>query len=303
MKNKELKSFKDLSVWQKAADLAVLVYKITDKFPRSELYGIINQMRRAVISISSNLAEGFKRVHKKEKLQFYNVAYSSASELESQIEISKKLGFLQENDYQDLILLVVEVSKMINGLIKSLNSKSYILNSQKDGYLMIELIIAIVIIVVGILSIIGFLSKSLSINRVISSQFTANYLAMEGIEIVKNIIDANVIDCLDKKGPWNKQGFSGVTKCYEIDYQDFKIPGLTSTSCPDGSNNPLLFDSSSGLYSYDSGVSTRFFRTIQIAPLSNDEIQVNSIIKWRTRGGGSFSIDLEDHFFNWLCNN
>ncbi len=130
MENRELKSFKDLNVWQKSADLAAMVYKITDKFPRSELYGIVNQMRRAVISISSNLAEGFKRTHKKEKLQFYNVAYASTSELESQIEVSKKLGFLSENDYQDLISAVVEVSKMVNGLIRSLNSKSYILNSR-----------------------------------------------------------------------------------------------------------------------------------------------------------------------------
>ncbi|MEK7162956.1 MAG: four helix bundle protein [Patescibacteria group bacterium] len=63
MKNQELKSFKDLLVWQKSADLAVLIYSFTDKFPKSETYGIVNQMRRAAISISSNLAEGFKRRH------------------------------------------------------------------------------------------------------------------------------------------------------------------------------------------------------------------------------------------------
>ncbi len=143
MENKSLKSFKDLNVWQKASELAVLVYKITEKFPHSEMYGIIIQMRRAVISISSNLAEGFKRSHRKEKLQFYNVAYGSAAELESQIEISNKLQFLSEKDYQKLIEAITEVSKMINGLIKSLNSKSYILNSDCKGQSLVEVLIAI----------------------------------------------------------------------------------------------------------------------------------------------------------------
>lgn len=130
MKNhQELKSFKDLNVWQKSADLAALIYSVTEKFPKAEIYGITNQMRRTVISISSNLAEGFKRRHKKEKIQFYNIAHSSATELESQIEISKKLKFLSEEDYKKLLNDTVEVSKMINGLINSsfLNPQSSIL--------------------------------------------------------------------------------------------------------------------------------------------------------------------------------
>ncbi len=147
-----MKSFKDLNVWQKSVDLAVFVYKITEKFPNSEIYGITNQMRRAVISISSNLAEGFKRVHKKEKLQFYNIAYGSVAELESQAEVSKKLNFLSEKDYQILMLNITEISKMVNGLVKSLNSKSYILNSN-TGFTLIELLITVAI--VGVISIIG----------------------------------------------------------------------------------------------------------------------------------------------------
>lgn len=132
MENKQLKSFKDLTVWQKAADLASLIYLGTEKFPHSELYGLTNQMRRAAVSISSNLAEGFKRNHTKEKIQLYNVAHSSAAELESQIEIAYKLNFLKNEDYHKLNLSIVEVSKMIDGLIKSIKKtslKSYILNS------------------------------------------------------------------------------------------------------------------------------------------------------------------------------
>src|SRR3989344_4115525 len=131
MENKKLQSFKDLNVWQKSVDLAAVIYKLTDQFPQSELYGIRNQMRRSSVSISSNIAEGFKRSHKKEKLQFYNIAYSSAAEIESQIEVARKLDFLHEEDYQKSVLIVIEIGKMMDELIKSVNkpSQSYILNS------------------------------------------------------------------------------------------------------------------------------------------------------------------------------
>ena len=131
MESKQLKSFKDLLVWQKAADLATIIYRLTEKFPQSELYGLTNQMRRSAVSISSNVAEGFKRNHKKEKLQFYNIAYGSAAEIESQIEISLKLNFLNHQEYSKLNNIVSEISKMMDGLIRSVsrNTKSHILNS------------------------------------------------------------------------------------------------------------------------------------------------------------------------------
>ena len=126
--NGQLKSFRDLKVWQKSVDLAVTVYSVTVRYPKSELYGITSQMRRAAVSISSNIAEGFKRSHQKEKLQFYNVAYASTAELESQVEVSLKLHFPSEDDYQKLIDSVVEIEKMLDGLIKSQSrsTKSYI---------------------------------------------------------------------------------------------------------------------------------------------------------------------------------
>ncbi len=162
MENKNLKSFKDLEVWQKSKKLAVLIYKKTEKFPQSEFYGITNQMRRAVISISSNLAEGFKRFHLKEKIQFYNIAYGSAAELESQIEVSRELKFLSVEDYDELIFVLIEVSKMIGGLIKSLNPKSYILNSKSCGVAALPaiIVIAMVILLVGVgISSTGFIEN------------------------------------------------------------------------------------------------------------------------------------------------
>ncbi|MFH1455271.1 MAG: four helix bundle protein [bacterium] len=129
MECNKLKSFKNLLVWQKVSGLAVFIYSITEKFPKSELYGITNQIRRSVISVSSNIAESFKRNHYKEKLQFYNVASASISELESQIEISYKIKFIDHDDYEKLCGYITKVGKIINGLMKStnINSKSYIL--------------------------------------------------------------------------------------------------------------------------------------------------------------------------------
>ncbi len=85
------KSFKDLIVWQKSRDLAVAIYKLTDCFPKYELYGLTSQMRRAAVSISSNIAESYHRFHRKEKQQFLSIFFGSGSELESQIEIAKVL--------------------------------------------------------------------------------------------------------------------------------------------------------------------------------------------------------------------
>ena len=106
------KNFKDLIVWQKARDLAVLVYKFTSYFPKEEMYGLTSQMRRAVISISSNIAESYNRLHTKEKQQFLAIAYASGSELESQIEIAKIL--FEDLKYQEMETLLIEVMKILN---------------------------------------------------------------------------------------------------------------------------------------------------------------------------------------------
>jgi len=115
------KSFKDLIVWQKSRDLAVAVYKMTDCFPKSELYGLTSQMRRAVISISSNIAESYHRFHFKEKQQFLSVAFGSGSELESQIEIAKVL--FPDLNYKETEKLLIEVMKILNNFLKNRNEK------------------------------------------------------------------------------------------------------------------------------------------------------------------------------------
>jgi four helix bundle protein len=110
------KSFKDLIVWQKSRDLAVVIYKVTEKFPREELYGLTNQMRRAVISVSSNIAESYHRFHQKEKKQFLAIAFGSGAELESQLEIAKVL--FPNLDYKEAEDLLLEVMKILNNFLR-----------------------------------------------------------------------------------------------------------------------------------------------------------------------------------------
>ena len=108
-------SFKDLIVWQKAKLLAVLIYKLTEQFPDSEKFGLTSQMRRAAVSISSNIAESYHRSHHKEKNQFLWIAFGSGAELESQIEISKEL--YPKIEYTTAEQTLIEVQKILNNFL------------------------------------------------------------------------------------------------------------------------------------------------------------------------------------------
>ena len=111
-----LNSYKELIVWQKSFELVKKIYKITDNFPKSEIYGLSSQMRRASISIPSNIAEGFVRKHKKEFSQFVSIAFGSGAELETQILLSKELKFITDKDFNEIDGLLQEIMKMLNSL-------------------------------------------------------------------------------------------------------------------------------------------------------------------------------------------
>ena len=115
------KSFKDLIVWQKAYRLVLEVYKITKTLPRSETYGLTQQIRRAAISIPSNIAEGFNRFHNKEYRQFLYIALGSCAELETQIEIATELNYINEENKKIILEKINHESRMITNLIKKLN--------------------------------------------------------------------------------------------------------------------------------------------------------------------------------------
>ena len=113
-------SYKQLIVWQKSIELVVAVYELTDLYPREEIYGLTSQMRRCVVSIPSNIAEGRFRGTRKDYAQFLRIVYSSGAELETQVEISKRLVKTKDLDYEKVDLLLQEVMKMLNSIIKKL---------------------------------------------------------------------------------------------------------------------------------------------------------------------------------------
>ena len=119
MKNK---GYKDLIVWQKSLGLVVAIYELTDKLPYSEKYGIISQMQRSAVSIPSNIAEGSKRGTKKDFVHFLIIAFGSGGELETQIEIIKKLPFGKNLDFSKVDLLLEEIMKMLSVFIRKLKT-------------------------------------------------------------------------------------------------------------------------------------------------------------------------------------
>ncbi|MCB5246667.1 MAG: four helix bundle protein [Candidatus Cloacimonetes bacterium] len=114
-------SYRDLDVYKISLDLVLDVYSETQKFPQSEMYGLISQMRRCAVSIPSNIAEGSGRHSTKEFIQFLYVSNASLSELETQLEISKRLGYI--NDVEHISCGIGRVRVMLNNLIRALNEK------------------------------------------------------------------------------------------------------------------------------------------------------------------------------------
>ena len=116
-------NFEKLEVWQKAIDFADLVYKHTRRFPADERFGLTNQMRRAAVSISSNIAEGTSRMSQSDFRRFIEIATGSVFEVTSQAFIGRGQGFLREDSFRALYTSAEEVGRMLSGLRKSLTSK------------------------------------------------------------------------------------------------------------------------------------------------------------------------------------
>jgi four helix bundle protein len=122
--NKKIESFKDLIVWQEGHKLVLEVYKHSKQFPRDEQFGLTNQIRRAIVSFTSNLAEGFSRNSYKEKIQFYSISLGSLTEVQNQLMIARDLDYITEFEFNKFEERIIVLSKMTNGLIKK--SKSFV---------------------------------------------------------------------------------------------------------------------------------------------------------------------------------
>jgi len=117
----EIKGHKDLEVWKRSMTLVTTLYKVTQVFPKEEIYGLTNQMRRAAVSVPSNIAEGAARASVKEFIQFLHIALGSLSELETQIMIAGNLGFIE--DTNELTGEIGILRKLLNGLIYSIKKR------------------------------------------------------------------------------------------------------------------------------------------------------------------------------------
>ena len=120
----KIKDFKDLNAWKEAHKLVLIVYEITKYFPKEEMFGLTNQMRRAAISITSNIAEGFGRQGYREKIQFYYLAQGSLIELKNQILTARDIKYISEDSFQNLIKQADLSHKLLQGLITK--SKSFL---------------------------------------------------------------------------------------------------------------------------------------------------------------------------------
>ena len=116
-----VKSYKDLIIWKRSMDLVVSIYRITEDFPSKESFGLISQMRRASVSIPSNIAEGYGRQSTGSYAQFLSIARGSLFELETQIEICIRLNYFKKIESVNLLAEIIEISKMISSIISKLH--------------------------------------------------------------------------------------------------------------------------------------------------------------------------------------
>ena len=115
-------NYEKLTVWQKAMDLVIEIYVTTKIFPKDELYGLTSQTRRAAVSIPSSIAEGCRRRTDRDFYHFLTIAFGSGAELETQLQIAKRLDYITQGQYAKTSILLQEVMRMLNGLIGSLST-------------------------------------------------------------------------------------------------------------------------------------------------------------------------------------
>lgn len=120
----QIKNFTDLNAWKEGHKLVLGIYALVEKFPKKEQFGLVSQLERASVSITSNIAEGFSRYYFKDKVRFFYMARGSVSELQNQLIIAKDLGYVKEKLVNEIIGQSNGVSSLINGLINSISKQT-----------------------------------------------------------------------------------------------------------------------------------------------------------------------------------
>ncbi|RME42044.1 MAG: four helix bundle protein [Chloroflexi bacterium] len=114
-----IRSHRDLIVWQRAVQFAVRVYQVTDGYPKREVYGLTDQTRRSVVSIAANIAEGHGRRSDGAFANYLSIAMGSTAELDTHLQIALEIGYLSEDDHQELVAELTEITKMLHGLYRT----------------------------------------------------------------------------------------------------------------------------------------------------------------------------------------
>jgi len=122
--NDKIMHFTDLNAWKEGHKLVLAVYKVTKSFPKEELFGLVSQMRRCAVSITSNIAEGFGRQTFRDKANFYVISRGSVSELQNQLIIAKDVGLLDEEQFASIMDNSIKVHKIIVGLVRASNERA-----------------------------------------------------------------------------------------------------------------------------------------------------------------------------------
>jgi len=173
--------------------------------------------------------------------------------------------------------------------------------NKKNGFTLVECLVAISILIIGILSGFILVTKALYNATVIQDRLTASFLAQEGIELVRNIRDTNFIRSLTSSGVSWRDGLGKAEEtgvlCYTIDAFSSEGINLKQVSCD--SSQPLKYDENQNIYNYQKGYETHFDRKIKIEKISADEIRVISYLKWKTKNT-DFDLEVEDHLYNWF---
>lgn len=164
-------------------------------------------------------------------------------------------------------------------------------HSSRSGQALLESIIAGSILTIGFLGLLALLARSISVNRVVADNYVGTYLAVEGIEVVKNVIDANILH----GSAWS-DGLAN--QDYEVEYNTCSSGHFPCAFPIYNDDHFLAFDPDTNLYSYHGSRETTYKRKVSVH-VEDDEITVNSRVSWISRGGGTFQINLEDHFLNW----
>ncbi len=293
-----IKSFTDLKTWQEAHKLSLIIYKLTKDFPKEELFGLVSQMRRCVVSIVSNIAEGFSRETYKEKVRFYSIAKGSLTELQSQLLISKDLNYIKKKEFQKVAEQSVKTHKLLNALIKKSkqiqNSKFKIQNSNK-GFTLLEIVVVIFVITLGLIGVLSLVLQNIQAQYVNTRTLVASQLAQEGLELVRNARDNNFLDEVwFSEGLVAQDGSDNIT----VYFDGIDVVITPSVTGIDDNDAQLMIDVD-GFYIHGSGDYSGFNRIVVLQNNYADEYtNASSIVQWKDRGK-THQYVVDTVFYDW----